>query len=117
LRKTEGESVVNHLNNYVLDENGQPVLEPDIMRWGQWFEKSWPARQVASTEIGDARVSTVFLGFNHNWHEGPPILFETMIFGGEHDQFQRRYFFREEALAAHDQIVAALRDGQDPEPW
>ncbi len=33
--------------------------------------------------------------------EGPPLLFETMIFGGEHDQEQWRYSTWEEAEAGH----------------
>lgn len=41
--------------------------------------------------IGDIYVSTVFLGLDHSFGsfgECKPVLFETMIFGGEHDQYQ-----------------------------
>ncbi|WP_166903861.1 hypothetical protein [Mycobacterium sp. DL440] len=31
-------------------------------------------------------VSTVWLGLNHSFtDDGPPIIFETMVFGGVHD--------------------------------
>jgi hypothetical protein len=104
------------LEHYVLDEHGVPVLEPDLLKWARWFEQSWPARCVARTEIGDIHVSTVFLGTDHNFLGGSPILYESMIFGGAQDDFQRRYQTREQAIAGHDQIVAAVRAGTDPDP-
>lgn len=52
------------------------------------------------------RVSTVFLSLDHNWGDGPPILFETMIFGGEHDGYQERYRTWEEAEEGHEIALA-----------
>jgi hypothetical protein len=44
--------------------------------------------RVAYTDIGEAGISTVFLGLNHNFFGGgPPLLFETIIFGGHLDEF------------------------------
>jgi hypothetical protein len=37
-------------------------------------------RHVALTELAFCRISTVFLGLNHQFGRGPPILFETMVF-------------------------------------
>lgn len=96
---------------YVLDEAGVPRPEADITAWARWFETSIEQRRVAWTEIGETHVSTVFLGIDHNWVSSPPILYETMIFGGEHDQYQRRHHTAAQAMAHHDQLVAALRDG------
>jgi hypothetical protein len=45
---------------------------------------------------------------------GPPVLYETMIFGGPFDNYQWRHHNRHEALAAHDQIVTALQRGDEP---
>jgi hypothetical protein len=44
------------------------------------------------TDIGDTDlVSTVFLCLDHAFGEDHgPVLFETMIFGGKHDQYQER---------------------------
>lgn len=100
------------LDRYILDENGDPVPEPDLMKWARWFEASWPdARRVALTQVSDeVTVSTVFLGSDHNWFDaGPPILFETMVFGGVWDQHQWRHCTRVQALAAHDQIATHVR--------
>ena len=44
-------------------------------------------------------VSTVFLGLEMAFRDGPPVLFETMIFGGPFDeQFQWRYHTKKEAI-------------------
>lgn len=56
-----------------------PVLEPDLLTWGEWFETA--DRIVAKTEVGGSIVSTVFLGFDHRFRsDGPPLIFETMVF-------------------------------------
>lgn len=87
-------------DRYVLDEAGNPVEEPDLMRWGLWMEKRG-VRSVALTPFDGGGVSTVFLGLDHSFGEGPPVLWETMIFGGEHDGYQNRYTSRAEALIGH----------------
>ena len=68
------------MKNYILDGK-IPVPCDNIIEWGRWYEKA--DRHVGSNLINGARISTVFLGMDHNWNEGgEPILFETMIFGG-----------------------------------
>ena len=70
-------------------------------------------RHVAWDEVAGAKVSTVFLVIDHGF-EGPPVLFETMVFNGPHDQWQDRYQTWDEALAGHNRVVEALREGSDP---
>jgi hypothetical protein len=73
---------------------------------------SWWRRH---TDISDeVRVSTVWLGLNHQWGAGPPLYWETMILGGEHDEQLWCYSSRPQALDDHERIVRALRAGQDP---
>lgn len=84
---------------YILDKDSKPVLEPDILKWGQWFENS--NRTVAKYEGEGYSVSTVFLGLDHQFGDGPPLVFETMIFGGPLDQYQERYCTWAEAEAGH----------------
>lgn len=69
-------------DKYILDGK-TPVPTDDLMAWGRWLETA--DRHVARTEVGDFLVSTVFLGLNHRWGDGPPLLFETMVFrnGGD----------------------------------
>jgi len=35
--------------------------------------------RVAYDSVGDHHVSTVFLGLDHSWSDGPPLVFETMV--------------------------------------
>jgi hypothetical protein len=57
-------------------------------------------------------ISTIFLVVDRNFSgEGPPIMWETMVFGGEFDTYHRRYTSHEAAKAGHEQIVAALNAG------
>jgi hypothetical protein len=94
---------------YILDENGNPKREDNTEVWGRWFENA-AGRIVKQDTVLDDRVSTVFLGLDHNYYrEGPPILWETMVFGGPHDGYQMRYSSKEEALLGHDLAVAMVR--------
>lgn len=70
--------------------------------------------RMAETTIDKAWVSTVWVGLDMGYTGDPPIIFETMIFGGDHDEFCERYATKEAALAGHDRVVAALRAGKDP---
>ena len=90
-------------DKFVLDGH-LPVRCENVIEWGKWFETA--DRKVAKTENEGVQVSTVFLGSNHNWGDGPPLLFETMIFGGKHDGDQERYSTREEAEAGHALMCA-----------
>jgi hypothetical protein len=96
------------VNYYYQDENGQPVRCETVTEWGQKFEKQ--DRLIAATVEGDVRVSTVFLGLDHGWGGGDPVLWETMVFGGPHDGYQDRYTSRQDALAGHEKAVAMVRD-------
>ncbi len=67
-------------DKYILDDHGEPRAEPDLFTWAKWFEEAFDKRRVASTEIGDVRVSTVFLGLDHSFGDEEPIFWETMVF-------------------------------------
>lgn len=86
--------------------------------WAEAFEARDLAadNHVADDRVADVRVSTVWLGLDHNFlGVGPPLIFETMIFGGPHDGFCERYATEEQAKAGHRRVLAAIRDGRDPE--
>jgi hypothetical protein len=65
-------------------------------------------RRVAHDEIGEVVVSTVFLGLSAQHREGPPLVFETLVFPRND---VRRYSTWDEALEGHGRIVAAVRAG------
>jgi len=58
----------------------------------------------------DITISTVFLGLDHNWGDGPAVLFETMIFGGEHDDYQVRYETWEQAEKGHQEALNLVKN-------
>lgn len=66
------------MHHYILDEKGNPVVA-DLDTWCKWIKKA--ERHVADENIGPYRISTVFLGLDHNYtNHGPPILWESMVF-------------------------------------
>jgi hypothetical protein len=87
-------------DHYILELDGSLKVVP-LMEWARWFETA--ERHLGNDFLDEGvHVSTVFLGIDHNFGlNGPPLLFETMIFGGPHDQYQDRYATRDEALAGH----------------
>lgn len=90
------------------DRQGNPMT---LDEWIAAVEtRDTTTRRVAEDEVGDVWVSTVWLGLNHNTRcDGPPLIFETMVFGGEHDQEAWRYSTEVEAQAGHVAIVESLR--------
>lgn len=96
-------------------KNASPWLEIDTARaFAQ--AKSRASLGMTPTNIEDIRmhaarilVSTVFLGLDHNWGRGPPLLFETLIFGGPlHDEMWR-YPTWDAAVAGHTAAVQAVK--------
>ncbi len=99
-----------NLDSIWFDLDGKPI---DMFEWGKIRETrdaevSWI---VGKTQMSDdVEVSTVWIGIDMNFGDGPPLIFETMVFGGEYDQRMRRYTTREEAYAGHEEIVALLEE-------
>lgn len=93
---------------YILD--GKKLVEVETSGWVTWFETA--NRRVKYTVLSHGvQISTVFLGLNHQWGNGPPLLFETIIFGGKHSEDQWRYSTWDEAVAGHDAVVDKLTWG------
>jgi hypothetical protein len=94
--------------NYIL-QNKEAIPVEDILEWAKWFETA--NRHVRQDTIGKVRISTVFLGLDHQWHPNErPLLFETMIFGGEHDEYQDRYTTWEEAERGHEEALNMVKN-------
>jgi hypothetical protein len=99
-------------DKYVLNLNGDPVPETDLLAWARWFETSNDKRRGARDEIGDHTVSTVFLGIDHSFGGPVPILYETMVFrdGASVEEYERRYSTKDEAERGHAETVVALTE-------
>lgn len=116
-------------DHYILV--GRTPVAVDLMTWANWFEQDMQNRRVAFTMIDPdlpVYVSTVFLGLNHRFGDGEPLLFETMafvpsdrvnLFGRtvERDEHptvpQQRYATYAEAESGHAEIVAEVNDWLD----
>lgn len=91
---------------YLLDENGEPA-PADPIAWAMWMDTA--DRQVALDVYGTASVSTIFLGLDHNHYStGPPVLWETMVFGGALNGECQRYTSKLEALIGHQEMCERM---------
>ena len=104
-------SMMGGLGQYVLDKAGNPKKCHDLFMWERSLSPA--KRRVARTQRDTFMVSTVFLGIDHGWGDGPPILFETMCFGGPLDQDQNRATTKEQAQVMHDDMVARCEAALD----
>lgn len=96
------------MKKYVLDSTGNVPIEcNDVIQWGLMFSNQ--DRKVDATTIGDSSVSTVFLGLDHNWGEGEPVLWETLVFDGPFDGLMDRCSgTREDAQQMHNNMVEKI---------
>jgi hypothetical protein len=90
---------------YILKD--KKIIPVDFTTWAKWFETA--DRHVGNNHLRAIHVSTVFLGIDHNFGEGEPLLFETMIFGGKHDGYQDRYSTYEEAEKGHEKALELVK--------
>jgi len=88
----------------------------NVLEWGKWMGANHNQVRVGHDYLRymkeevecQIRVSTVFLGLDHNLGHrdmGDPLLFETMVFGGPNDQLQERYHTWDEAEIGHAKIL------------
>jgi hypothetical protein len=95
------------------------AFEGTVHEWARQFEIA--NRRVGLTVVSDGanpgrqyRVSTMFLGIDHNYSGGAPVLFETMVFAegddvdSNLDEEQDRYTTEAEAVAGHVRWVATV---------
>jgi hypothetical protein len=96
------------------DRDGRPI---GTMEWARLHRDPTYLRvdrTVLAFSNGIVEVSTVWLGIDHAWLGGPPILFETMVFGGRWHQWQWRYGTEVEARAGHLIVTDAVRLDRRP---
>lgn len=107
------------------DRQGRPA---QLLDWARKLEDR-EYSTVARHWVRGWMVSTVWLGLDHSFGSGPPLIFETMIFapkdvtigredweaGGDAfgtpvdlDQYQERYPTEAAAQAGHDRALAAM---------
>ena len=84
-----------------------------VIEAAEWLDKNPERKAVKQEHIDDVFISTVFLGLDHAWDSDIPVLWETMIFGGEHDQsYQERYTSYEDALEGHQRAIDLIKNSK-----
>jgi hypothetical protein len=100
------------IKHYLLDENKQPY-EVSFEEGLKVYED--PEMKIVQQDLLDngVLVSTVFLGLDHAHYTDylenanqKPVLFETMIFKGVHDGYQKRYTSYKDALKGHFEALS-----------
>lgn len=91
---------------YILE--GHEAKECDMTTWAKRSEAS--DRTVAVSNIHGSKVSTVFLGLDHSFDGGAPLLFETLVFGGDLDGEMDRYGTWDEAVAGHAAMMERIKN-------
>lgn len=99
--------------HYLLDENKKPYpvsIEESFKLYDD------PDMKIVKSEYlyldnENVRVSTVFLGYNAAYEFGAdkPLFFETMVFGGDYDDYMVRYETYQEAVNGHNEIVNKIK--------
>lgn len=89
---------------YTLE--GHDVKPCDLMTWARWLESA--NRKIGYTKTENGNVSTVCLGLNHQFDDGPPLLFETLVFGGTEDGDMERYSTYDQAVCGHKKMVEKI---------
>lgn len=113
------------MKHYILAKDEKTPVPVSLSRWAKWRETA--DRRVAYYSSGFHRggipvdrwdsgisVSTVFLGLDHNLDDkGEPILFETMVFGGPHDGYTKRYSTFVEAINGHEHTISKVLNEEE----
>jgi hypothetical protein len=92
------------------DRQGNPLTLDEWVELGRDTLDNVDYKRVGATflQSGDHKraVSTIWLGLNHAFGmNGPPLIFETMIFDGDSDTGQWRYETEAQAIEGHAQAV------------
>jgi hypothetical protein len=92
------------MKGYIIDENHMIKATDDLLLCFMQFRSNNCIVQQDTFFDGNeqVRISTVFLPFDYSFGRSKtPILFETMVFGGDHDDEMERYHTWEQAETGH----------------
>lgn len=92
------------MSNY-YNYDGTPLT---LKEWAKKFETD--ERHIGDDFIDNIHISTVWLGLDHSFGMGEPLIFETMIFGGIYDQEQWRYSTQTQAEIGHILAIELVKD-------
>jgi len=98
-----------------LDENRNVIPCKTWEEFRQWHNsidpetKTGMGQRVKRTEIGNVLVSTVFVGIDLAFFESTPMMFESLVFGGDNDGYCEHYATWQDAENGHQRIVDEIK--------
>ena len=101
-----------------LMKNREPWITKDWERNKEMavFRRGKDVEEIPKFPFEEFEVSTVFLGLDHNWSaEGPPIVFETLVFGGPLHDEMKRYATLDEAEIGHLEMCRRCDEALRPQ--
>lgn len=95
------------------DKDGIPVSDRDAnaLLTDDTYKRVARSKVVSAADPTKSfDVSTVWLGLDHSFGDGPPLIFETMVFaeGSSMDEDCRRYATQAQAQAGHVEMVTIV---------
>ena len=87
---------------------GREAIPATVHEWARSYEHK-DMRRVGMYKDGDLMVSTVFLGLDHSFGSGPPMIFETLVRRGKGEDDMVRYSTWKQARAGHHAMVRKLK--------
>lgn len=113
--RVDDDETWNRIDGSHYDLDGNPCSMRTWCDGRQAMRAGDPRGRIGSTSLRWERgqylwISTVWLGLNHQWGSGPPLIYETMVFGPEDwsDLDCERYSSRLEAEAGHVIAIAGV---------
>lgn len=96
-----------------FNRDGQPIdaATANDLLGNRAYQRVALTRITSGSDQGtDFIVSTVWLGINYNFGDGEPVIFETMVFGGNERQDETCYRWTTEQAArdGHAEVVATI---------
>lgn len=101
--------------DWYYDRQGRKIT---MLQWAARIEDHSPEgeayRIVAQHQVGEAWVSTVWVGLDHAFGGGPPLIFETWVKwpGGRLEDEMERYSTEAQAWEGHAVMVQRVREVQ-----
>ena len=87
---------------YILEN--MKIKPVGVLDWAKWYEKN--KQTIETTTIGDIQITTEFVGIDDSVFEiDSPLLFETVILGGDMNGWVCQYSTLAEAKSGHFDAV------------
>jgi len=106
--------IENWCGTYKLNLKDKTYTPCSVEEWSEQLEElnDLHMKHVAHDYINNNRISTIWLGLDHQWQENSlPLLFETMVFKDGCEIYRDRYSTWQEAEEGHKKAIEWVENG------